>query len=120
MPSPDWDGVELRWSGHYLDGSPVTGRLVVTATEPRFLDDAEGAELATAVYAVPIVVPIVDGYASITVPATDDPDITPNGFEYTITEELDRGQGGSITVPVLLAHAATGIDLNRRFAGVAA
>lgn len=117
LPSPDWDGVEVRWRGHYLDGAPAAGRLVVTTTTPRFLDD--DPVLATAVFSVPMLVPITGGAATFTLPATDDPDITPNGFTYTITEELTRGVGASVELPVLLEHAATGIDLNRRIAGVA-
>lgn len=113
MPTPEWNGVEVRWRGHYLDGTPVTGRLVVSASEPVFLDDT--GELAVAIFGTPIVIPIVGGAATFTLPATDDPDIVPNGFTYTVTEELDRGHRFTTTTPVLLEHLATGIDLNRRF-----
>lgn len=114
MPTPEWNGVEVRYRATHLDGSPVTGRLIITASEPRFTDDT--GELAVAIFGAPIVIPIVAGTATFTLPATDDPDIEPNGFTYVIAEELDRGHRTTITnQPVLLEHVPTGIDLNRRF-----
>lgn len=111
-PSPDWNGVQLRWKGRFIDGTPATGRLVITSDAARFLDDDDVQ--SESVITVPIIVPIVDGYAAIDVPATDDPDITPNGFTYTIVEELDRGQGRTIVTDAPLAKAFDGIDLNRQ------
>lgn len=112
MPSQDWNGVPLRWKGRLLDGSPATGRLVITSDAARFLDD--DAVQSESIITVPLIVPIVDGYAEIVVPATDDPDITPNGFTYTVVEELAKGQGRTITTDAPLAEAVEGIDLNRR------
>lgn len=111
MPSPDWNGVLLRWKGRLLDGSPAAGRLVITSDAARFLDDDEVQ--SESIISVPLVVPIVNGYAEIEVPATDDPDIIPNGFTYTIVEELTKGQGRTLVTDAPLAKAVDGIDLNR-------
>lgn len=113
MPTTDWNGVELRWHGTMLDGSPAQGSLVITSDTPRWLDDNGTQDDAVAIFSVPIEVPIVNGYASRVVPATDDPDITPTGGTYTIREVLKRGAGKSITIEVPLSAAGSGIDLTR-------
>lgn len=113
MPTEDWNGVELRWNGVLLDGSPAQGKLIITADAPRWLDDNGDNDDAVAIFSIPIEVPIVDGYAARVVPATDDPDITPNGFTYTIREDLKRGAGKTITITAPLSAADTGIDLTR-------
>lgn len=111
LPTPDWDGVELRWRGVMIDGTAAEGRLVVTADVSRFLDD--DSVQATSIFSVPIFIPIVDGYASLVVPATDDNDVTPKMFTYTIREELTRGIGTTYTTDAPLSKQADGIDLNR-------
>ena len=46
-----------------------------------------------------VVVPLVNGSFSVTVPATNDPDIVPNPFVYTIEESFSGGRSYSISIP---------------------
>lgn len=103
-PSPDWNLVTLKWAGTYLDGAPATGSIVLTynATGPLLDDDAT---TPVSIFPTTITVPIVAttmtiggvarqvGYASIQVPASNDPDILGAGGTYSFTETLSRPGG---------------------------
>jgi nitrous oxidase accessory protein NosD len=52
------------------------------------------------------------GSFSISLPATDDPNVLPNGWTYTVVEALDSGGGRKFELDVPLAAAGTGIDLS--------
>lgn len=90
-------------SGTYvnLDGTPASGTITFSANVAgnTFLKDA-GADV--------LVLPMAlsqnldaKGSFSIDLPATDDPDIVPSGFSYTVTERFANGSRTySITVPV--------------------
>jgi len=85
MPSPDWNLVTLKWAGTYLDGSPCTGFLNLTYNGGVLLDDDPATPVN--IYPAKLTVPITTmniaidgearqgGYAEITVPASNDPDI---------------------------------------------
>lgn len=111
MPSPDWNGVEVRWRGHLIDGTPAAGHIEFAAAASRFLDDDPAAPLL--VLGSPIKATIADGVATVTLPATDDPDITPSGFTYRVTERLSNASGATYSIEVPLSEAATGIELAR-------
>lgn len=46
-----------------------------------------------------VVVPLVNGSFSVTVPATNDPDIVPNPFVYTVEESFSGGRSYEISIP---------------------
>lgn len=103
--SANWNGVAVRWSGNLLDGKPATGTLTFTAVAERFRD------ATMLILRTPITVSIVAGAASVVLPATDDPDITPNGFTYLVSERVTGASATDYYIEVPLAKAGTGIDL---------
>ncbi|CAB4156660.1 hypothetical protein UFOVP655_93 [uncultured Caudovirales phage] len=46
-----------------------------------------------------VVVPLVNGSFTVTLPATNDPDVFPNPFVYTVEESFPNGRTYSISVP---------------------
>lgn len=111
-PTPNWNGVTVRWRGMMIDGEPAQGTIVITATVNRFLDD--DAALPSWIFNGPIEVDInVNGYAEIILPATDDPDIYPRNFTYQIFERLEGATGSTYYINVPLSAAASGIELSR-------
>lgn len=105
MPLPiDYNTVTITGKYVYLNGTPVTGSIKFA-----------GKVVATSVATNTIIVPTEilteldeNGSFSVPVPATDDPDINPNGWTYTITEQFTGGRTYDIDVPV----AATVIDIS--------
>lgn len=112
--TPDWQGVPVRWRGIYIDGSPARGKLVVRAAVTRMLDD--GAAPLN-IFGRDMSFPIEsDGTVTMTLPATDDPDITPTDFTYTITEQVEGVANATYIIEVPLSEIAAGIELNRAVA----
>lgn len=106
MPLPsDLNTVEVRGKYVYLDGTAATGAVTfrgkIALTSP-------GTD--TIVIPTQITVNLINGAFSILLPATDDPDIAPIGWTYTVTEAFDGGRIYDIDVP--LSAALTGIDLS--------
>lgn len=87
-------------TGRFVDlqGRFEQGKVTFTARAPRLESDATD----TVVVGVPIVVFLVNGEIDIQLPATNDPDITPTGFTYQVTEEFSNGyiRQYDIDVPV--------------------
>lgn len=111
MPLPaDWNLVQVRWSGYLLDGTTPTGTIEVTPAVTRFVDAGEGTD-ADLILGRTLTFPISGGKATFSLPATDDPHVSPQSFTYLITENIDGGGGSSYSIEVPLAQAATGIDL---------
>lgn len=106
QPSPDWNMVELRWAGVTLAGRPAEGRLQLTYNGVNPMLD-ESPLLPIAIFPVNLSVPletietVIDGesrlvgYASIMVPASNDPDIIGGGGSYTFSELLTNAAGRS-------------------------
>ncbi|MGI5292782.1 hypothetical protein ACQEVF_57055 [Nonomuraea polychroma] len=92
--------------GTYLDfaGRPATGQVVFTSPTP-LLATAEPALLLP----TPVIAPLVNGTFDITLPASDDPDVVPNGWTYLVTEQFTNGQTGRTFH--LQARAGQQIDL---------
>lgn len=76
-----------RVTGRYVDllGVPASGSVTFSATPLRITSPAT----ETIVLPAPVTVPLdPGGEIDVTLPATDDPDITPQGFTYQVTERL--------------------------------
>lgn len=100
-PSLDLVQVIGRWV--LIDGTPVRwGTVTLTPSVPRLI----AAEDSTVVLTSPIVLRLrPDGTVSAWVPATDDPDIIPQGWHYQVRVELNNGvctwgYGFDLEVPV--------------------
>lgn len=102
----DLDLVTVRGRYVRLDGTPVAGTVEFSTTN--VLTDP--ASLTTIVPAT-ILAPLdAAGAFSIDLPASDDPDVTPTGWTYSVRENFTGGRPTySITVPA--AAKATGVDL---------
>ena len=97
-----WDLVNI--TGTYIgrNGVPCVGS--VTLSSPQLV-----LRSGTIVPAADIVFDLVNGAFSGQIPATDDPNASPVGWVYTVTENILGGrQGYQIVAP----HASPGIDLS--------
>ena len=106
LPS-DYDSVEVRGRYTYLDGSPARGVI-------RFTGKSPAVSSATKTIIMPATISVTledDGHFTVSLPATDDPDILPNGWTYTVVEQLTNGGGRTYEIDVPLSASALGIDL---------
>lgn len=104
----DYDTVPVTGRYVYLDGTPAAGSI-------RFTGKVVAVSDATDTIIVPTTVVAeldLSGAFSVDLPATDDPDILPGGWTYTVKENLTGGGGRSYDIDVPLAAAATGLDLS--------
>ena len=102
----DLDLVNVRGRYVRLDNTAVTGTVSFAMTN--VLTDP--ASLTTVLPATIVATLDPDGSFSIDLPASDDPDVSPTGWTYRVTENFTGGRSDyAITVPV--AAKPTGIDL---------
>lgn len=102
----DYDLVPVRGSYVYLNGTPVNGQL-------KFKGKVLAVSTATDTIILPteLTAALVDGQFLVMLPATDDPNITPNGWTYTVEEKFPGGRTFDIEVPI--SAKATGVDLSK-------
>lgn len=99
---PSLDLVEITGRWVTLDGVPLRGTVTLTPNIPRLVALADG----TVVLSSPIVLRLdPDGRVSARVPATNDPDIVPQGWFYRVSVQLHDGgcswgYGIDLSVPV--------------------
>lgn len=103
QPSPDWNMVELRWSGTYLDGRAAAGTITIgyNGVAPLLDDGPHPVSVFPVAFSVPIRTTKLTiagkdrmvGYCSVKVPASNDPDIAGGGGSYWFTESLTNGTG---------------------------
>ncbi len=109
MPLPaDWDTVEVYGRYVGVDGEPAHGSITFTA-RTRLRSDAE--EIAVLPSSVTVLLD-AEGAFSYPLPTTDDPDITPAGWAWEVTERF--GPEASPTYRrtyLMLAPAGDPIDL---------
>lgn len=115
--TPDIDLITIVWRGVYRDNSPATGDIELKYNGGVELDVANGDNKTVAIFPKVITNPILPatitvknkngddvsvtvGQAIFQVPASNDPDITGSGGNYTLTEVLDNGEGRVYTFPV--------------------
>lgn len=83
-------------TGTYMDfeGNPIEGqiRFSISQVLRNGTDDQMVAPSA-------VVVPLSNGSFSATLPATNDPDIVPNPFTYTVEESFSGGRTYTISIP---------------------
>ncbi|MEQ7008477.1 glycosyl hydrolase family 28-related protein [Actinopolymorpha sp. B17G11] len=104
----DYDTVTVRGKYVYLDGSPVQGTV-------RFTGKVVAVSAATNTIIIPAsrtaTLSPGTGEFTIDLPATDDPDVLPGGWTYTVEERFSGGGGRTFQLEVPLSAQAGGIDL---------
>ncbi len=105
----DWNLVNI--TGQYLgsDGVAMIGHVIFQVDPVRLLDSAA---LQT-IISRPLYVQL-DGLGkfSVELPATDDPDITPDDFTYKVIEKFDYADEQTYHIEVPLAYAGMGLDIS--------
>ena len=103
----DYDTVTVRGGYVYLDGSPAAGRVTFT-----------GKTIATSAATRTMIVPATitatldnTGRFEIQLPATNDPDIQPNGWTYKVEEKFNAGGGRTFEIDVPVSAKESGIEL---------
>lgn len=104
----NYDTVPIRGRYVYLDGRPAAGFIRFTG-KVTAVSDATDTIILPATIAAAL---DANGEFVVEVPATDDPDIQPNGWTYTVTEQLANGGGRTYDIDVPLSAKAAGIDLS--------
>ncbi|MGW0136232.1 hypothetical protein [Streptomyces sp. NPDC003299] len=96
--------------GRYIDftGTPMQGTVTFTPSQ-RYVTNP-GADVL--IFSAPLVATLdSDGAFSIEVPATDDPDVTPQGFTWQVVETFNRKAGRTFSIAVPMDTPEPGIDL---------
>ncbi|MEU6181157.1 polysaccharide deacetylase family protein [Streptomyces coeruleorubidus] len=97
--------------GRYIDinqGTPMQGSVTFTMSQ-KYLVNPSADVL---IFAVPIVTSLDEtGYFEIDLPATDDPDVIPQGYTWTVTESFNRKAGRTFSIAVPQDTPDPGIDL---------
>jgi hypothetical protein len=105
-PSANWNLVPVTGQYVNIDDTPVVGRIVFTPTATRAVDQAD---LVT-IIGIGIAVELdSNGAFTTALPATDDPDITPTEFSYSVNEDFPGGAQYEITLS--LATLPGGINM---------
>lgn len=79
-----------------LDGAPITGSLDFSPSPVVLLDYAASKTIVPRAFTVTL---DASGSFRVVVPATDDPDIQPQGWTWRVTQNWPSGQSFSIEVP---------------------
>ena len=83
-------------TGSYVDfeGTPIEGQIRFSISEVlrNGTDDQMVAPSS-------VVVPLSSGSFSVSIPATNDPDVVPNPFVYTVEESFPNGRSYEISIP---------------------
>lgn len=104
-PIPSWNKVRL--TGKYADakGNALSGRILFTPSV-RVADVTDRVMVVPATFEAVL---DVNGAFAVDLPATDDPDIVPSGFTYSVVEDFTGGETYSIELSV--TAPPEGIDL---------
>jgi hypothetical protein len=83
-------------TGSYVDfeGEPIQGQIRFSISE--VLRNGTDDQL---IAPSSVVVPLVNGSFSVAIPATNDPDVVPNPFVYTVEESFPNGRSYQISIP---------------------
>jgi hypothetical protein len=86
-----------RLTGKFMDlqGQPIRGRLVITAN---VISVADAGNLLTIIATPRTVLLDNNGAFDIFLPATNDPDVNPSGWNYKVTEQWDGGGGRTYNI----------------------
>lgn len=124
-PTPDFDRKTVAWYGVNTDGTPCTGSITLMYEGPVMLDPGSPPisvypkKITTQLSTQTITITQesgsttqIVGYASFSVPASNDPDLVGSGGTYRVVEDLDEGNGLSKSVVIDRLAAGT-IYLNQ-------
>lgn len=103
----DYNTVPVRGKFVYLDGTPAQGTVRFTGKIA-----ATSAAYDTVILPATISASLTNGAFLVNLPATDDPDIQPNGWTYTVEEKFDAGGGRRYEIDVPIAASVDGIDIS--------
>lgn len=109
-PTSDWDKVPVSGTYKLLGGGYDSGSLTFTLSERIIAADgtgiyARGQSITKAIDE--------NGQVSINFPASDDPDISPTGWQIKVTENLDSKGGQTYYIEPKLSDIANGFNLNK-------
>lgn len=108
-PSPSWNTVRIYGTWKNVDGSPKPGSYHVTFPVRVVVD---GTVIPTTRFSGTLNTSGSGASLDFNCPATDDPDVTPNGWQVTVTVVFNDGSAPeTYTLDVPLASAGTGINL---------
>lgn len=93
----------------YLDGTPASGSIKFTGKGTAAVSAAYDTIILPATITVAL---DATGSFEVNLPATDDPDITPNGWTYTVEEKFNGGGGRRYDIDVPIAAELTGINIS--------
>jgi hypothetical protein len=87
---------KVALTGNYIDfeGNPIAGQVIFSMAEV-LRDGTDDQLIAPSV----VVAPLVNGSFTVTLPATNDPDVVPNPFVYTVVESFPNGRTYTISLP---------------------
>ena len=98
--APQWPAEfqGARITGAFLDllGNPIVGEVRLTPTAVALIAGGSKKIIVGATITVPL---DVNGACDFIVPATDDPDINPTGWTYSVVENFPGGRSYSIDAP---------------------
>ena len=96
-------------TGNYVDfeGTPIEGQIRFSISEVlrNGTDDQMVAPSS-------VVVPLSSGSFSVALPATNDPDVVPNPFVYTVEESFPNGRSYEISIPYTTAGSLDLADIS--------
>ena len=96
-------------TGSYVDfeGTPIEGQIRFSISEVlrNGTDDQMVAPSS-------VVVPLSSGSFSVSIPATNDPDVVPNPFVYTVEESFPNGRSYEISIPYTTAGSLDLADIS--------
>lgn len=104
----DYDTVPVRGKYVYLNGAPAAG-FVQFAGKIVAVSDSTNTIIMPATITATL---DANGQFEVNLPATNDPNIQPNGFTYTVTEQLSGGYGRTYDIDVPLEAVGSGVDLS--------
>lgn len=99
MPlTPNWNIVNIQATYVDFSGNPLSGTV---SFAPQLLSDAKDGSYKQIIVPLSVVATLdAAGHISVNLPASDDPDITPSGWTYLVTETIGTFLNTySITVP---------------------
>jgi hypothetical protein len=92
--APSLTTVQINGTYINYEGTPIEGQIRFSTVE--VLRNGTDDQM---VAPTTVVVPLVNGSFSVTLPATNDPDVVPNPFEYTVEESFTNGRTYKISIP---------------------
>jgi len=99
----------VQITGTYVDyeGTAIAGQIRFSTSEV-LRNGTDDQMVAPSV----VVVPLVSGSFSVTLPATNDPDVVPNPFTYSVEESFAGGRSYEISIPYTSAGSLDLADIS--------